>query len=222
MAIRTSIKHFQIDKAQSRTVTVIATATVIIVFSLFASKSLLSQGSYQRRVINHKHETVEQLKNNVSAGKDLVTQYQVFAQANPNLLGGNPDGPGPLDGNNARLVLDALPNKYDFPALTSSIEKLMAGRGISIRTIGGTDDEATNTGEPSPDPQPKTIGFSVEGITTYPNSMELIKDFERSIRPFDFTTFELNGDANQIRITINANTYYQPPKGLDVGSKEIK
>jgi hypothetical protein len=212
MASRASIKYFQIDKAQSTSLIVIATATIITIFSLFACKSLLSQGAYQRNVVNEKNKAAKQLQDNLNAAEDLVTQFGVFANATPNVLGGDPNGSTALDGNNARITLDALPSKYDFPALATSIEKILADRGVVITNFSGIDDELNNPDKPMPEPKPVNMHFSAV----------LIQDFERSIRPFDITVLELNGDANQMRIVLEADTYYQPSKSLDVGSKELK
>src|SRR6185436_19057656 len=98
----------------------------ITVFSLMASRGLLGQRSYQARVINEKGKAVKQLQSNVAATKSLVDSYSNFTSLSSNVLGGNPRGTGDKDGDNGKIVLDSLPSKYDFPALTTSLEKILS------------------------------------------------------------------------------------------------
>src|SRR5690606_5550723 len=106
--------------------------------SLVISKGFISQGNYLRKVNGIKGDAVEQLENNKAAVEELTKAYESFTSQNPNLLGGNPGSQDDRGGSNADLVLDALPSKYDFPALASSIEKLLSA--YSIRNISGIDD----------------------------------------------------------------------------------
>ena len=101
-----STKRVLISKANSRMVITTAVAAFVVVFSLVASKQLLSQVSYQNRVISKKKQAVSQLKTDLSARDSLVNSYQAFVGTSQNVLGGNPNGSGEQDGDNARLVLD--------------------------------------------------------------------------------------------------------------------
>lgn len=227
MGLHLSIKHFEINKANNRLAVTVAVAVVISVFCLVNTKSLLSQSAYQRRVLAAKHVAANQLKANAAAAKQLVVQYQVFEDNTPNIIGGqggrNP-GNGPSDGDNARIVLDALPSQYDFPALISSLEKILGTESVNIQGIGGTDtgQPTTNVSGSSGSVQPIPITFSVDATTSYSNSKKMIQNFERSIRPVDITNLQLSGTQDSMHITINATTYYQPAKTFSVGSKEIR
>ena len=121
---RQSAKHLQINKANSNMVIIIAVAAFVVVFSLVASRALLEKSSYQRRVIAAKQKASNQLKANVEASKSLQASYKTFVSNPNNIIGGNPSGSGDNDGDNAKITLDALPSQYDFPALTSSLEKI--------------------------------------------------------------------------------------------------
>lgn len=222
-----SIKHFEINKANNRLIVTVAVAVIISVFCLVSAKSLLGQSAYQRRVLAAKHTAANQLKANVVVAQKLLVQYQVFEDSTPNIIGGqggrNP-GNGPSDGDNAQIVLDALPSQYDFPALISSLEKILGSEGVSVQGIGGTD-----AGQPETlvsgslgNVQPVPITFSVEASTSYSNSKKVIQDFERSIRPVSITNLQLSGTQDSMHITINATTYYQPAKTFSVGSKELR
>lgn len=218
-----STKRLQVDKANARMVAITAIAAIITVFSLVAAKSLLSQSSYQGRVISEKRKADKQLRENVVALKQLEAEYKIFAEAETNVLGGSRTGAAERDGSNARITLDALPSKYDFPALTSSLEKMLLARQFKIESITGTDDEvAQQTQESQPTPTPQTMSFTLTASSSYAGVRDLVGDFERSIRPFKVTKIELTGTDAKMHMTLAVDTYYQPAKNLDNTTKEIK
>jgi hypothetical protein len=218
---RKSIKHLQIDKAQTNMLMVIAIATIVVVFGLFATKALVSKGLYQRRALHARKQVVDQLKANVNAANSLFTQYKVFANQDPNVLGGAKDGTASLDGDNPRIILDALPSKYDAPALASSIEKILTDENIKINSLTVTDDPATNTDKPEAKPTSKPIVFSFSGSSTYAGITKLLQTFEKSIRPFDINNLQISGSDKNLQVTANVTTYYQPAKSLDLTATKV-
>lgn len=227
MQIPASIKRLQIDKARSRTTAVVAVATVITVFCLISTKALIAQAAYQRRVVNAKQAADKQLEANVVAARALVAHYnQVFEGSNPtNVIGGKNDkssGAVPPNGDNARIILDALPSKYDFPALITSVSKVLATAGIVGASISGSDQSATTSNLATTDPKPIPIQLSVSGSSSYANISRVIADFERSIRPFDVTSLSLSGGQGSMTFSLTMTTYYQPPKSLDLTTREIQ
>lgn len=217
-----SSKRVQIDKANAKMVGAIAGTAFVVVFCLFASKALLDQRSYQSRVISAKTDAVEQLKSNIDAAKTLVTSYTEFVSRPTNALGGNPSGTGPNDGDNAKIVLDALPSKYDFPALATSLEKLLTGQGATLNSITGTDDEVNQQDTASPNPEAIEIPFQASITGSYDSVVKTINDLQRSIRPIQIQTLSFNAVSGEIQVSINARTYYQPEKSLTITTKEIK
>lgn len=219
-----STKRALIDKANTRIVVYVSVAAFILVFSLVATKTLISQAAYQNRVISAKRVAVDQLKSDISASSQLQTSYNAFVSTSQNAIGGNPNGSGLQDGNNAKIVLDALPSNYDFPGLTTSLEKLLTAQsGVSINSISGTDEEATQgTNLSSSNPQPQPIPFSVTVTGDYGGLQGVINTFERSIRPIQVQTLSLSGTGNNISMTVTAQTYFQPAKSLNINKKEIK
>lgn len=223
MPTKVSAKHLQIDKTKSTILAVVAVAILVTIFSLFATKALISKGLYQRRAIKEKKDVAQTLKSNVDAAHKLVNQYQDFQQQDPNVLGGSVSGKGNQDGDNARIALDALPSKYDAPALASSLEKLMGGRNVTIRGIDVKDDPAGNPDDSQAIPELTTMPFSFEGATSFKNAKNIISDFEHSIRPFDITSLELTGTDEALRLTVSGNTYFQPAKSLSLDTmKEVE
>lgn len=230
MPFKVSVKHVQINKAANTMMFAAAIACVITAFSLLSAKALLSQSSYQHKVLKQRNAAVKQLKENVSAAETLKTQYDVFAKGNPNIIGGQggigTTGTGPNDGDNARIVLDALPSQYDFPALTSSLEKIVTLDNIAIEGIGGTDagtDSGQNnaSGGGSQQSQASPMAFSLTATSDYNGTQKLIKDFERSIRPFDITNLSLSGSSKALSASIQANTYYQPGVSLQITQEAV-
>ncbi len=106
-----SAKRVQIDKANFTILIVMSVACFLTIFSLIASRALLQQRSYQAGVIEKKETAREQLKQNIVARDQLVDQYKIFVGNQQNLIGGSSSGTGDKDGDNAKLVLDALPSQ---------------------------------------------------------------------------------------------------------------
>ena len=200
---------------------VIAGAVAISVFCLVATKAIIVKGAYQRRALHARNQVVDQLKANVQAANSLFTQYQVFAQGNPNILGGFPGGSGNLDGDNPRIVLDSLPSTYDSPALATSLEKVMVGRGVTINSIDVKDDPITNSDAPQAEPKYKTIQFSFKATADYQKAKQLMLDFERSIRPFDLNKMQIQGSDNSLKLDVTMTTEFQPAKSLDLKPTKV-
>lgn len=220
-------KQLQIDKEQSKMMAIIAIATVITIFSLVSSRVLISQAAYQRRVINARHAAIKQIQANSSNADILINQFNNVFQGNDptNIIGGkNTNDPNahPPDGDNARIVLDALPTTYDFPALLTSMSNILTNNSIGSPSIGGTDQSTTFDSTPSANPRPSPIDLSITGSGTYENMQSLIKDLERSVRPFNVTRMTLSGNQSNLVLSLNMTTYYQVAKTLNTTSKEIK
>lgn len=218
-----STKRIQINKAQATVIGVIAGAVFVTVFSLVSAKALWTQRSYQARVIDKKVSARDQLEKNVSAVKDLESAYKNFASNPNNIIGGNPTGTGEKDGDNARIVLDALPSKYDFPALASSLEKILLDKKFKIDGITGTDDEiAQSAVADSGDPKPIDIPFQVSVNGSYASIQDLVSVFERSIRPINLQKISFSGGSGSMQVSFDAKTYFQPEKSLNIKMEDVK
>src|SRR3989344_5561127 len=209
------LKKADMDKNQTRLIMTVGIATVITIFCLVSTKALLAQASYHRSELAAKRAVIKQLKSNIDTAATLQTQYQAFNSVNPNFIGGKnvtePNASQP-DGDNARLVLNALPSKYDFPALISSVSKILSGAGMASPGIAAR-----------VNPTPVEITLSLNGVTTYGGAQNLIRDLEGSIRPFNVTTLEFGGSSASISLSAGLSTYFQPAKALGSGStKEVK
>lgn len=220
--LKTSMKQMQINKANMRMVVAVAVSAAVVVFSLVASRALLQKRSYQAKVIGAKEKAVNQLEANIVAANQLTAAYQTFVSTSTNVLGGNPQGTGDKDGDNAKIILDALPSQYDFPALASSLEKILTSNNLKIDSITGTDDEIAQ-GQPHEDGlQPIEIPFTIAVTTNVDGAKNLVSVLQRSIRPINIRSIQITGSNSDLKVTIDAVTYYQPQKTVDIKTEVIQ
>lgn len=221
MAKQLSLKQLAIDKDNTTIVIAVGLASILIIFSIVASNSLIKQQSYQAEVIDKKKKARDQLEKNVEEVNKLKTAYQTFADSQTNVLGGNAKGTGDKDGENPRIVLDALPSKYDFPALTTSLNKML--KDYNVEAITGTDDELAQGGAAaSGAPQPVDIPYTVLVNGTAGSIKPILQTFERSIRPMQVKKLTITGDPGSLKITVDAKTYFQPPMKFDIKTETVK
>lgn len=222
MPIKLSSKRLQIDKANTTIVIVVSVAAFVSILSIFATKSLLTQRAYQSRVIRRKQIAEKTLTDDLKATDSLVASYKSFVQTPTNIIGGSSSGTGDNSGDNAKITLDSLPSKYDFPALASSIEKILTNGAYKIDSINGTDDllSQANATSATPTPVPMPIEITVEA--NYSAIQNLVTVFEKSIRPFQAQSMSLSGNNQLMKMNFKQLTYYQPAKSLNVNTEVIK
>lgn len=221
-----SLKQLAIDKANGMIVMVTGGACFVVIFCLVSSFTLINQMHYQSKVIKAKKTTLATVKSDLAARDTLVDAYKGFVSTSKNVLGGDPNGTNPQDGDNGRIVLDALPSKYDFPALANSIQAILSDKGVKINNIGGTDDEvAQSATPPSNDPQPVAIPFQVTAEGSYEGVQDVVNTLDKSIRPMQIQTMAITagGSASgSLSVNLTAQTFYQPEKVLNAGKTVIK
>jgi hypothetical protein len=219
-----STKRIAISKANAQMVAIVAIAAFVAVFCLVASRAVFSQNRYQARVITAKEQANDQLEENIETFSNLQTAYKAFDSTSTNVIGGNSAGGGDNDGSNSKIILDSLPPNYDFPALTSSVEKILKDNNLKVTDITGTDDQLNQqNNSSSPTPKPVSIPFSFT-ITNanYTSIGQLVTKLQRSVRPIQIESIELSGGINDMTATINAKTYFQPAKNVTITKKVVK
>ena len=178
--MKITMKRVQIDKAKSNMLFVVTVSTIVAMFCLASAKSLINQATYQRKVLHERRVAISQLEKNLTTAGNLASQYKIFNSPSTNLIGGkstaDPNAQPP-DGDNARIVLNALPSIYDFPALISSVTKILNGQNIAIPSIGGADASASIDNAPTTNPQPQTIALTIGGSSNINGVQRLIADF---------------------------------------------
>lgn len=219
-----STKRLAISKANAQMVAVVGIASFVTVFCLIASKAVFSQNRYQAHVITAKEQARDQLESNLETYNKLATAYKAFDSAPTNVISGTKDGTGPNDGSNSKIILDALPSTYDFPALTSSVEKILAESGLKVSSITGTDDQLNqqkNTSSANPEPISMPFSFTITGAN-YASVSKLIDKLQHSIRPIQIDSLDISGGANDMTVTVDAHTYFQPAKNVTITKKVVK
>ncbi len=215
-------KRLMIDKANASMMLFIGVASFLLVFSMLAGRALFKQSQYQSKIMKQKQIAYKQLKTNIANVDSLVASYKSFASEPQNVLGGSPAGSGPRDGDNPRIVLDALPSKYDFPGLMSSMEKILKDGGYTIESLGGNDDEVAQQSANIDKPAPVAMPFPITVNTTFEGAQTLLTSLERSIRPMYVSKVTISAAQGKIALTISAKTYYQPEKVLKISTKVVK
>jgi Tfp pilus assembly protein PilO len=193
-------KREQVVKAGSTVLIVVAVSSVIVMFSVMSMRFLWQQKSYNSRVIKTKTEARDQLTTNL---KNIDKLSQQFGELNSG------------ETTNSKTILHALPPVYDYAALASSIDSLASLSGVSSDTNIGEDTSSSalnfaTTSQPVEIPLNLNIKGSYDAIRTY------IDNLERSIRPIQIQALTYTGTNSDLQILIEAKTYYQPARSLDV------
>lgn len=220
----TSMKHIALNRANAQMVAIVAAASFATIFCLVAAKAAFSENRYQAKVSSAEGTAQKQLQTNLTNYANLKNSYNDFDAKNPNIIHGNPQGTGDNDGKNTKIILDALPDKYDFPALASSLEKILVDQGLKVTNITGIDDQVnqeTNLLSATPKQVSMPFSFTVSNAD-YASVNRLILAMERSVRPLPIDSLSVNGGASNMTIVVNGHTYYQPSKDVNITKKAIK
>lgn len=219
-----SVKHKLIDKANKRIVILTGAAGFILIFTIVGANTLIKQILYQDKVIDARGGALEVAKTNLSNTEQLVNQYNAFVSTPQNVIGGSSQGTSDGNGDNAQIIINALPSRYDFPALTSSLEYMVALSGLQLEGITATDDEiAQQTNNTSSTPAPIEIPFVLSATGSSAAIQSLVQSFQRSIRPFQVQSLSINvKDGDTTKIEITAKTFFQPAKNLNVREEPIQ
>lgn len=218
-----SQKHEIISKTNTNMLIAIGIATFVVVFSVFASKALISQSLYHGRVIGEKEKALKQLNDNEKAVEELKKSFDAFQAEEQNILGGSQTGNAALDGSNAKIVLDALPSAYDYPALSSSFEKILRDGGYDIGSIGGIEDAALlENNRPTGNAKPVEVPYSFSIRSSLDGTKNLLTTLERSIRPMYIDELKIQIGQGTLRTRVDLHTFFTQQKTFKLGSKEVK
>ncbi len=218
-----SEKHAEIDRSNTIALVSIMIAVFLLVFAVFGVRSLFNQSAYHRRVIREKKGALTQLENNIAALENLQKSYVSFSSEPQNLIAGDPNGTGDRDGNNIKLVLDALPTQYDLPALSSSFEKILKTGGYEINSIGGEEsDSLKRIKEAAGFVEATPIPFSFSVSTSQERTKDLLLTLERSIRPMHINQLRMQISSDSITTRITLETFFAQQRTFEVGSKVVK
>lgn len=238
--VQASTKRLLIGKANSIIVVAVGLAAFVTMSSLVLTHSLLAKRSYQAKVIAKQEAARNQLQKNIKAVDDLVSSYKEFEGRPTNIIGGSSTGKGDRDGDNAKITLDSLPSKYDFPAMASSLEKILVDRRYSIVSITGKDEEVaqnvstaqgstshtTGSGAAAQASLPIEMPFEISVSGSYDSSIGLLTVLQQSIRPMHVQKLGLTASGGPggsgVDVSIVGISDYQPEKALSITYEEVK
>ena len=207
-----STKQSLVDKDNNFILVMLATTSAIFIFCLVTSSSLYSMMKYQDKVIKNRNNAAGVLSSNFSVAQNLKAAYQEFENKSPIVV-------GPVS--NSVMILDALPSKYDFPALVTSLSTQMDKDSIRIKAITGSDKQITAI-QSSSNPTLTPIPFTISGEGAPGDIEKFILDLEKSIRPMIVSNVEIDASSSSLlTFNISATTYYQPEKTFGINYKTV-
>jgi len=221
--LETSTRRVAITKASKQMVIVSSIASFITIFCIVSLNYLNGLESYQSRVLTADNKANNTLKSDVASSHSLINDYKKFVNQPTNLIGGNSSINGNGNGgNNATIVLDALPSQYDFPALTTSIAKLLTNENVNITSIGGTDQSSSVSNAPLANPTPQEIPFTFSiDNASYTTVQALLVELEHSTLPMQIDSINITGSDTNMTVSVSAQTYFQPAKKFTITKETI-
>jgi Tfp pilus assembly protein PilO len=211
-----SSKREQIEVIRSRMITIASISIFVVIFSLSSAYSLWTRMNFQNNLISAKKIARNQLSNDIQTSNQLTSSYKSFINTPTNLLGNNVTG---VQNNNAKIILDALPSSYDFPALTTSVQNILSNQGVTIDSIGGTEQSSLSQST-STVATPIPFTFSIDG--PYQNIQNVINTIEKSIRPFQIQTISLSGNQSDVTLSATAQSFFQPPVKFKITTRGLQ
>lgn len=212
-----SIKDFRIKKYTNQIVIFLGLGIFLSLFFLFSVKILLARYNYQAKVIGLQQKALTTLNSDIAASNSLKSAYSNFVNQPVNIIGGiSSEANSIKGGDNAKIILDALPSSYDFPELVTMLQSLLLSQGVTVNSISGTD-QSGNVSSTGVTPIP----FQVSVSGSYTQIQNLMSTFESSIRPIDILQIHLSGNQSNLTLVISAQTYYQPGIKFVISKEQV-
>ncbi|MCA9338777.1 hypothetical protein KC939_00340 [Candidatus Saccharibacteria bacterium] len=202
----------------------VAGASVVVAFALVASIFLIKQMVFQTKIIAAKAETNNTLQSNIDVAPELKKEVEKLI-ANPNLT----DARAKADQNNLSVIFDALPYVADDIGFGSSLQSvLLSGLGtpenITINSLSSsTAEEGEEIAGVAVPEGAQELAFSFTITGSDKDIQEILKRFDRSIRPIQIDSLSLQaGEGGKVTASIQARTFYQPAKTLELTNKTVE
>ncbi len=208
-----SSKNMQIQKASTQTFIAVTIAAVVVAMALVALNFLWGTAKYNDKVQSRQEEARDTLESNVEVIPDLEEAYRVLELSGALTPDQEPEK------ENAEVILDALPTKFDFAELAASMENLAKKSSVQLEGFSGVD-EGSDASVAVPDPEPLPLPFSVNVSGEYTAVAKFMRGLENSIRPMKVVSVSLTGTSNRLQATFNIETSYQPAFDLNI-QKEV-
>lgn len=193
----------------------IAIAAVAVSFCVATGQYLFGRWTHNNKIIVAKNKASDTLSKNIVNSKELKQNVDALV-ANQPLASVKTNE----NDQNTKSVLDALPSAFDSAALGTSLQQAILSRsGVAIENITVPQDGPETQAQAST-PQEMQFSFVISG--SYQQIQNAILDIERTIRPIKILTMNLTGSDVNLRASIEAVTYYQSAKNVNVGEEVIR
>jgi len=201
-----STKRLQIERSKSVILGTVVASAIVISMAIVTTKFLWDLGRHYSAVNGQKEIARDTLRRNLDNAQQLKGKFAQFDDAG--------------DGITSQTVLDALPSKYDYPALVTSIDAIAKRSGVTVDSVTGEDlGDSALTSETNPQAVAMPVTVSVKGA--YGDLAKFVQNLHRSIRPFTIKHLEIRGTDQVITADILLETHYQPAINLEVVKEEI-
>lgn len=208
-------KRQEIAKANRMMFLWVAGASAIVGIAAVLSITLYNKLVFNQEVISEQAKTVATLEGNQKAADQLLENARVL-NTNQSLQESRADSENDTA---LQVILEALPSTQNNTALGSSLQKsLLKVEGVTIDSlgVGGTNEAIAPTNGSA------AIEFNFVAKAVDPNKLfDLLKRLESSIRPIKILSLSLETGQTDTTLTVNGQSYYQPPVSIDLGQKTL-
>ena len=221
-------KRQQITAANKSVFAWTAVASIVVAFALVGGQLLFQQMVFNERVLNEKRSTDGTLSDNLKAADKLKEEVNVLL-ANEDLASVR----SKATDSNLRVVLDALPSGIDALNLGSSLQNVFLSgtvksiERLSVDTLeqaapGEGDTAVEDASSNSNSSKPQEIGFSFTVSGDFNNIKNALLSLERSIRPIQVTSINIEGSDSNLTASVQAKTFYQAAKKVELKDKTVR
>lgn len=212
------VKRQLIAKANRTMFLWVVGASIIVGGSVVSSVFMVNKFIFNQQVINAKNETVRVLAENNKVVGEL--------QNNVRLLSTNSDlaAAKAFDSEETiRVVLDALPDTLNTPALGASIQRVVDIPDVDLDSLSFEDATAADAASgTTATTSAVAIPFSMKLVAKNIDAAgKALNRLEKSIRAINVTSSKLEINSSGVTLTITAEAYYQPPVTLDLPTRTI-
>ncbi len=207
-------KHVKIKNSSKIVYITIMVSAIVIAFSLAILNSLYGQWRFNERLHAEKERVLDKLETNLANAKSLKSSFASLEAAGEII-------PGQNGRPNSTVILDALPSRYDYPALATAMDVLAEESGVILDSFDGEDAE-TQAEVSAVEPRPIEIEYTMSVTGSYDQINQFMQNIERSIRPISLSDVALSGKTTELRGAFSMITYYQPTVDLNVITRTFK
>lgn len=219
-------KRAQIEQANKVMFIWVISVSVLLGFAVVGSFFLIQMLIFNEKVMVEKSKTVKTLESNLRNVEKLGSEIKVLDTDKLLMAKRAKD-----DDKAVQVVLDALPSEGNSLALGASLQQKLLG-GIEGLTLGYLNVDSivgleTESGDStsvidssSAGENEITFSFSVSGKEE--ELKKVLTNLERSIRPISIIFLKIESNGDQRIMKVQAKSYYQPERTVELTDKVIK